>query len=66
MCYVLYKTFSTFKDPRHKEKNWIRIRILDLPDDANGLKEGDVHEADGGRVVVNQVEPVDPSLYTAM
>ena len=32
------------------------------PHNADGLKECDVHEADGGGVVVNQVEPVDPTL----
>ncbi len=34
-----------------------------LPDNANGLEECNVHEADGGGVVVNQVEPVDTALH---
>jgi hypothetical protein len=34
-----------------------------VPNNANGLEEGDVHETDGGRVVVHQVEPVDSALH---
>ncbi len=32
------------------------------PDDGDGLEEGDKHEGDGGRVVVHQLEEVDPTL----
>ena len=32
------------------------------PHDRDGLKEGDVHQADCGRVVVDDVEPVDAAL----
>jgi hypothetical protein len=38
------------------------IQVYRLPDNANGLEECNVHEADGGGIVVNQVEPVDPAL----
>jgi hypothetical protein len=32
------------------------------PDDGDGLEEGDKHQGDGGRVVVHQLEEVDPTL----